>query len=132
MQNTVPHNFRRKSHGIMLRVLAGCFLASALTACAQRSDLVAHDLRVTVVYASHDRINEEATKRGQKHEVYGFYDPLRNEIWCPQGETKTDNLVCGHELRHAVYGAFHAGDGPSFPGASFPGQPMAFGTNRLR
>lgn len=122
----------RKIQERTLLVLAVCLLAWNLTACAQRSGLVSHDVQVTIIYASHERINEEATKRGQIWEVYGFYDPMLNEIWCPEGETKLAFVVCGHELRHAVHGAFHKGDGPSFPGASFPEQPMAFGTSRLR
>ena len=81
-----------------------------LSACARLDDVIHHEVRISVIYADHDRINEEATKRGHLWEVSGFFDPRRNEIWCPEGESKLALAVCGHELLHAAKGSFHGSD----------------------
>ena len=68
-----------------------------------------HQIEVTVIYADSDSINLAAKARGyaQPTHVRGFYDPARNEIWCPNEETDSALRTCGHELRHRIKGAFH-------------------------
>lgn len=72
--------------------------------------MVRHEVQVTVIYATPDRINEEARNRGHRAQVNGFYDSKRNEIWCPNEETAQAFRTCGHELMHAVKGPFHDND----------------------
>ncbi len=68
-----------------------------------------HTISATVVYADLDTINLAARGRGynKKVRVRGFYDPVRNEIWCPNDETPDALRTCGHELRHLTKGLFH-------------------------
>jgi hypothetical protein len=83
-----------------------------VTACGHvyKGDVVRQEVQVTVIYAPRDRINEEARNRGFQRPVNGFYDTIRNEIWCPNEETPRAFRTCGHELRHAVLGRFHDND----------------------
>jgi len=64
---------------------------------------------LTVYYADADTINKMARSRGYQGPlvVHGLYDPVRHELWCPDGEDAHSLQVCGHELRHAVKGQFH-------------------------
>jgi hypothetical protein len=79
-----------------------------LAACAPLMDGAARtEVRVTVVYADLDTINQVARERGYRGQAYGFYDRMRNELWCPNGETGAAFRTCGHELRHVVKGPFH-------------------------
>ena len=80
-----------------------------LTGCAVSlpSGTSRRDLQVTVIYADRDAINAEARARGLAGQANGFYDPLRNELWCPDENSASAFRTCGHELRHAVKGAFH-------------------------
>ncbi len=68
-----------------------------------------HKITATVVYADSNSINLAARTRGyvQQARVRGFYDPSRNEIWCPNDETDDSLKICGHELRHLIKGGFH-------------------------
>jgi len=96
IERTVIHAF-----GLVFPIL--------LTACS--SGLVGEEarreLRVTIIYTDRDTINAEARNRGFRSQVNGFYDVLKNEIWCPNEETSDAYRTCGHELRHAVRGPFH-------------------------
>jgi hypothetical protein len=65
------------------------------------------EVKMTVVYANRDRINEVARDRGFTSQANGFYDTLRAELWCPDEETREAFSTCGHELRHVVKGSFH-------------------------
>ena len=78
-----------------------------LSACAVPADSMRHHLQVTVVYADLDTINAEARNRGYRSQANGFFDPVKNELWCPDKETPEALRTCGHELRHAVKGRFH-------------------------
>jgi hypothetical protein len=65
-------------------------------------------ISATVVYADSDVINLAARARGYTgNRVNGFYDPDRNEIWCPNDESVESLRTCGHELRHMIKGQFH-------------------------
>gem|GEM_PF-6526237 len=67
-----------------------------------------HNISATVVYADSDVINLAAKARGYAgNRVNGFYDPDRNEIWCPNDESVEALRTCGHELRHLIKGQFH-------------------------
>ena len=67
-----------------------------------------HSISATVVYADTDVINVAAQARGYSGaRVNGFYDPERNEIWCPNDESLEALRTCGHELRHLIKGQFH-------------------------
>jgi len=79
------------------------------TACGHvpEKDMVRHEVQVTVIYATMDKINAEARDRGYRSQANGFYDSRRNEIWCPDEETPQAFRTCGHELRHVVKGPFH-------------------------
>ena len=67
-----------------------------------------HSISATVVYADTDAINLAARARGYAGQrVNGFYDPSRNEIWCPNDESVESLRTCGHELRHLIKGQFH-------------------------
>jgi hypothetical protein len=92
---------RNNCLAIMLLVLA--------TACGHvpEKDMVRHEVKITVIYATPDEINAEARSRGYRAQVNGFYDSMRNEIWCPDEETPQAFRSCGHELRNAVVGSFH-------------------------
>jgi hypothetical protein len=103
-----------------VRDLVLLLLVTSVAGCAVPSNVVKRELQVTVIYADHARINEEATKRGHMWEVFGFYDPVRKEIWCPNDETSAALQTCGHELRHAVLGPFHGGDQLTFLNATSP------------
>jgi hypothetical protein len=92
---------RKKSLAVML------LFCSAACSHVQDGDLVRHEVQVTVIYATPDKINAEARDRGYHAQVNGFYDSRRNEIWCPNDETAQAVKTCGHELRHAVLGPFH-------------------------
>lgn len=82
----------------------GCFVA----ACAAPYDGGNRfEVKMTVVYADRDTINAEARYRGYRSQANGFFDPLRNELWCPDEESKEAFRTCGHELRHVVKGDFH-------------------------
>ena len=95
----------------VMRIGLGLFLiAMLLTACntGQAGHSNRHELTVVVVYADRDTINKEARKRGYRSQANGFYDPARNELWCPNDETADAFRTCGHELRHAIKGDFHS------------------------
>ena len=80
------------------------------TGCATtRTSMETHHVTATVVYADSNSINLAARARGysKKARVRGFYDPARNEIWCPNEETDDALRTCGHELRHLIKGGFH-------------------------
>jgi hypothetical protein len=95
-----------------MRVWLGILITILMTACSHVtvSDPVRHQLSVVVVYADRNTINAEARNRGYRSQANGFYDPARNELWCPNEETAEAFRTCGHELRHAVKGDFHTHD----------------------
>ena len=66
-----------------------------------------YELKVTVVYTDRDTINSVARARGNQGQANGFYDPIRQELWCPDEETRDAFSTCGHELRHVVRRDFH-------------------------
>jgi hypothetical protein len=101
---------RKRNRDGLMRGILGLLLASVLAACShvQTGDSRRHELSVVVVYADRNTINAEARKRGYRSQANGFYDPARNELWCPNDETADAFRTCGHELRHAVKGNFHA------------------------
>lgn len=96
------HIWLRKawSVGLMGCLLGGC--AMAYPEITGRSEI-----RVIVVYADRDTINAVARDRGHRTQANGFFDPIRNEMWCPDEETKEAFRTCGHELRHVVKRDFH-------------------------
>ena len=68
-------------------------------------------LRITtkIIYAVGEALNVVARGWGDfgLSKVNGFYDPVRNEIWCPNSETNDPLHTCGHGLRHWIRGQFH-------------------------
>ncbi len=83
---------------------------SVLSACSSTTGpMDRHQITTTVIYADEETINLTARGRGYSgpSKVNGFYDPVRNEIWCPNSETAQALRTCGHELRHLVKGQFH-------------------------
>lgn len=88
-------------------IALGC---SFLSACSSTSGpLERHQISTTIIYADEETINHTARGRGYAgpSKVNGFYDPVRNEIWCPNNESVQALRTCGHELRHLVKGQFH-------------------------
>jgi hypothetical protein len=85
----------------MVLLTFGCATTTSLP-------LEKHRVSATVVYADSDAINLAAKARGYAGQrVNGFYDPSRNEIWCPNDESVESLRTCGHELRHLIKGQFH-------------------------
>ena len=86
-------------------------LFGTLFACSTTSlPLERHTISaVTIIYADIDTINLAARGRGYTDvkSVRGFYDPKRNELWCPNDTTSDAFETCGHELRHLTKGPFH-------------------------
>jgi hypothetical protein len=91
---------RRLGVIVTMIMLSGCSHGSA-----QESGR--HEVHVVVVYSDRDTINAEARKRGYRSQANGFYDPVRNELWCPKEESADAFRTCGHELRRAVRGEAH-------------------------
>ncbi len=90
-----------------LVIVFGCIF---LLACSSTSGpMERHQISTTIIYADEETINLAARGRGYlgPSKVNGFYDPVRNEIWCPNNETSQALRTCGHELRHLVKGQFH-------------------------
>jgi len=92
-----------------LRTIISLTIPMALSACMSGpgNDDARREIRVIVIYTDRDTINAEARNRGFRGQANGFYDAVRNEIWCPNEETPDAFRTCGHELRHVVVGAFH-------------------------
>jgi hypothetical protein len=92
-----------------MRLPAAVLLTISLSACShmQVTDPARYELSVVVIYADRNTINAEARNRGYRSQANGFYDPARNELWCPNEETAEAFRTCGHELRHAIKGDFH-------------------------
>lgn len=91
-------------------MLCAVGLACATLGCSSTSrSLERHQISTTVIYADAEAINVAARGRGYRGGavVKGFYDPVRNEIWCPNSETTDALRTCGHELRHLIKGNFH-------------------------
>ena len=88
----------------------GLFCASLGCTTHSPVSMEKHQVQVTVIYADSDSINLAARARGyaKQARVRGFFDPSRNEIWCPNDETDSSLKTCGHELRHRIKGAFHS------------------------
>lgn len=94
----------------VLTLLGVTLYCSFLTACSSPSGaLERHQITTTIIYADEETINLTARGRGYAgpSKVNGFYDPVRNEIWCPNNESVQALRTCGHELRHLVKGQFH-------------------------
>ena len=83
-------------------LLGGC--SSMPQAEPQTNRPIRTTVKMTVVYAKRDRINEVAKQRGFQSQTDGFYDKRRGELWCPDEETKEAFSTCGHELQHVVKG----------------------------
>ncbi len=64
---------------------------------------IVHIKDVCIVYATHERINQEWYNRGNSGEVMGFYIPETNTVWAE----KTDHAAIGHEIRHLTDGNWH-------------------------
>jgi len=93
-----------------LLVVGTLFICCLITGCASTipRPLERHTISATVIYADSDTINIAAQVRGYAGKrVNGFYDPDRNEIWCPNDESGEAFRTCGHELRHLIKGQFH-------------------------
>lgn len=100
--------FRFSSQCMTFFVIALC--CSFLSACSSTpGPLERHQISTTIIYADEETINLTARGRGYAgpSKVNGFYDPVRNEIWCPNNESFQALRTCGHELRHLVKGQFH-------------------------
>jgi len=99
----------RSAYYFCQALAVGCFVAG----CAAPYDGGNRfEVKMTVVYADPDTINAEARYRGYRSQANGFFDPLRNELWCPEEESKEAFRTCGHELRHVVKGDFHGSGTP--------------------
>jgi len=87
--------------GLFAFVILGCTPSAGY--------LTRHQINTTVIYADEETINRMAHGRGYRgpSKVNGFYDPVRNELWCPDDESAQALRTCGHELRHLVKGQFH-------------------------
>jgi hypothetical protein len=70
----------------------------------QNPDTLRKDVRISVVLTDYDTINKEARRRGYQSQAMGFFDPVRNELWCPNETSPQAFKICGHELCHAVKG----------------------------
>jgi len=71
----------------------------------QDPDTLRKDLRIFVVFSDYDTINAEARRRGYRSQAMGFFDPIKNELWCPKERSAQAFKICGHELCHAVKGS---------------------------
>lgn len=96
--------------GKLFAILFVVGLAYTVLGCSSATGLIErHQISTTVIYADVEAINVAARGRGYLGGavVKGFYDPVRNEIWCPDSETTDALRTCGHELRHLIKGNFH-------------------------